>query len=102
MNCCELPVRTLAGFGATETWTLPEDGGLGEGAGEVCDPEISVQSACKPASTERRMKKLCRNEMPPKENAWFSGYGWSSLGSKSCGSKPARNHLDTTSRAKIL
>ncbi len=33
-----------------------------------------------PASAERRMKKLCRNEMLPKENAWFSGYGWSSLG----------------------
>jgi hypothetical protein len=67
-NCCELPARTLAGFGVTETCTLPEVGGFGGaagGAGEGCVPETPAQPACNPASNERRISKLRRTEITP-------------------------------------
>jgi hypothetical protein len=67
VNCWELPARTLAGFGATETWTLPEVGGFGGavgGVGEECEPETWAQPAGQQASKERRINKLRRTEMP--------------------------------------
>jgi hypothetical protein len=69
-NCWELPARTLAGFGVTETWILPEAGGFGGaigGGGEVCEPETRAQPACQQASKGRRINKLRRTEIPPKD-----------------------------------
>jgi hypothetical protein len=57
----------LAGFGVTETWTLPEVGGFGGavgGVGEECEPETWAQPAGQQASKERRINKLRRTEMP--------------------------------------
>ena len=48
VNCWELPARTLAGFGVTETWTLAEVGGFGGAVGGVgveCEPETRAQPA---------------------------------------------------------
>jgi hypothetical protein len=55
----------LAGFGATETWTLPEEGGGSVGGvGEEGEPETRPQPTCKHASKERRINKLRRTNVP--------------------------------------
>lgn len=67
-NCWELPARTLAGFGATETLTEPVAGGLGGavgGVGDVCVAEIWAQPACNAARMARSRKNLRCKEKPP-------------------------------------
>ena len=59
VNCCELPARTLAGLGATETWMGPEV----LGGGEACEPETSAQPACRQAISVRRIENLRPKEL---------------------------------------
>ena len=66
-NCWELPARTLTGFGVMETWMLPEVGGFGGAVGGVGEPETRPQPASKHESKVRRISKLRRTDMPPKE-----------------------------------
>jgi hypothetical protein len=66
-NFWELPARTLTGFGVTETWISPDAGGFGGAVGGVDEPETRPQPACRHASKERRINKLRRTDMPPKE-----------------------------------
>jgi len=64
VNCCELPARTFAGLGATETWMCPEGGG----GGEVCEPDTWAQPACRQAISVRRIENLLPKELPSASN----------------------------------
>jgi len=60
VNCCELPARTLAGLGETETWMGPEV----VGGREVCVPETWAQPACWQAISVRRIENLRPKDLP--------------------------------------
>jgi|HubBroStandDraft_2_1064218.scaffolds.fasta_scaffold11892_2 hypothetical protein len=64
VNCCELPARTLAGLGVTETWMGPEV----VGGREVWEPETWAQPVCRQTLSVRRMENLRPKELPSASN----------------------------------